>query len=284
MFSLEPDPMTGVASFPSTMEYSSTRDANRRMMSSSTNDDGTSLTGGTSQHVRGDMGGYSTMGMNSVSGSTAGNFLYNSNDMLAPTIFAPLFRGDSNQEQSAIATANSHGNERVGQNSNRHLLFGSSLPFLSSFSGQGAGSCNFAANLSNYLTASLAEEKVDVPLFRAIRTARSSQSNHSQQPQAPKRKRSVQQGKDDEGRIPEHEDAAGSSDYTTKNAYPRLSSTTRENVGVTESKAYPSSGIHGSELLFSGDNVDETPPFSLGDTLVASLSNSNVYNDDGDES
>jgi len=280
MFNLEPDPMTGVAALPSTMEFSSNRDANGRMMSSSVNDEGPSLIGGMPQHVRGDMGGFSAIGMNAVAGSASSNFLYNTNDMLAPTIFAPLFRGDPNQEQSVLTTVNSHANDRVGQNSNRHLLFGSSLPFLSTFSGQGAGS-SLSANLSSFLrSASLAEEKVDVPLFRAIRTAR---SQSQQAPQSQKRKRS--QGKDDGGPTLDHEDAAASSEYTGKNAYARLSSTPRENVGVvTGSKGYTASGVHGSELLFSGDNVVETPSFSLGDTLVSSLSNSNFHNDDGDES
>lgn len=281
MFSLEPDPMTGIAPFPSTIDFSSNRDANGRMISSSINDEGSSLGGGMPQHMRGDMGGYSALGMNALPGSSSGNFLYNTNDMLAPTIFAPLFRGDSTQEQSVNTTVNSHVHDMVGQNSNRQLLFGSSLPFLSSFSGgQGAGSSNFSANLSSYLrSASLAEEKVDVPLFRAIRTGRS-QSQQPPQSQAQKRKRSLPQGKEDGIQASDHEDT------TPKNAYARLSSSmTRDNVGVTGSKAYSGGGLHGSELLFSDDNVVEASSLAPGDAFVSSLSNSNVHNnEDGDES
>jgi hypothetical protein len=279
MFSLAQDSMAGISPFSNSLEFGSTREANARMIQSSINDDGSSLTRGMPQQVRGDVGGYAALGMNP--GGTSSSFLYNTNDMLAPTIFAPLFRGDSNPDQSTSTAVNSHLNERTGQNSNHHLLFGSSLPFLSTLGGQGAGASSFSANLSSYLrSASMAEEKVDVPLFRAIRTARS-QAQQVPESQGQKRKRTQQQGKEDGNQTPQGEDVA--SEYTRKHPFALLPSTTGENVGLIGSKVYTGSDVHGSELLFSDDNVAGIPSFALRDALVPATSDANVQNDQGDE-
>lgn len=196
---MEPDPLRRANSL-SSMQYSTNRERGGRFFSAPyIADDGASRIAGISQQGMADTNAISAVGMNSGVGNIGGGFLFASNDMLAPTIFAPLFRGESSQEQPQSTAINYGGADSGSERSNRPPMFGSTLPFLSSFNGQGTTSTNFSANLSNYLnSASLAEEKVDVPLFRTIKTSTGSLQDGSQQPEQ-KRQRFTPEIKGQEG-------------------------------------------------------------------------------------
>jgi len=296
---MEPNPLRGGASF-SNIQYLSARERGGRLMSSSFMTE----EGNTSQQGIVDTMTFTTPGMNTGTGTGTGNlsnnFLFTNNDMLAPTIFAPLFRGDPYQEQQQqqhqynipITTSVESGD----QNPNRHLIFGSTLPFLSSFNSQGMTSTNFPANLSSYLnSASLAEEKVDVPLFRAIRTG-TGPSHEGLQSQQLKRKRSssgmiggkdsLDLGHDDEqlscgnkrrnNTMSQHSMTSEISDIMSRGKDSERNDNNNSNDNHDDD--------NGDGIFFSTENVMEnSPSMRIQGRLSSSFSSTNLQDDDAND-
>ncbi len=262
---IEHNPLTGATSFADMQSSSQGRGGGLALPSGFTNR-GNSRISSIPQQAIPDTSSFPMMTMNGGVGNMSSSFLCPNNDMLGPTIFAPLFRGEISQEQPQSAP-NTNAAESVVHSSNRHHMFGSTLPFLSGFSGQTTSSSNFSANLTNFLTStSLAEEKVDVPLFRALGTP-------TGQPQQQKRKRlaSADMGKDggEEGRISDRR----TGEYMRKSRC-QHPSTTSINIARGKQRADDD-----GELPFSQENPLQTTNIEAGGALSSSHSSTNQQDD-----